>query len=188
MIDFELQLKSHIHVFESLLDLKEEVSCVVDHLCEALDNGNKVLLCGNGGSAADSQHLAAEFVGRFLLNRRPLPAIALTTDTSALTCIANDFHFDDVFARQVEALGCRGDCLIAISTSGNSSNVINAVKKANKMGLKTIGLLGCSGGELSALCSTSLVVKSDTTARIQEAHIFLGHVICADVEYRVCGD
>jgi D-sedoheptulose 7-phosphate isomerase len=143
------------------------------------------MLCGNGGSAADSQHIAAEFSGRFVKDRRPLAALALSTDSSVLTCIANDYSFDHVFARQVSGLGRPGDCLLAISTSGNSSNVIRAVEAARETSIRTIGLLGREGGTLRGLCERSIVVASQTTARIQEAHIFIGHTLCALVERRL---
>jgi len=144
--------------------------------------GGKVFFCGNGGSAADSQHIAAEFIGRFQKERRSLAAIALTTDTSILTALGNDYSFDVVFARQIEGLGKSGDLLFAISTSGNSRNVIEAVKKAKKMGIKTVSLTGGSGGELAKLTDISLIVPSKTTARIQESHLCIEHAICDLVE------
>jgi D-sedoheptulose 7-phosphate isomerase len=140
------------------------------------------MFCGNGGSAADSQHLASEFTGRFIKDRRPLAAIALTTDGSALTCIANDYSFDEVFYRQVVGLGVKNDCLVAISTSGNSRNVIRAAQAARAEGIHTIGLLGRDGGALRELCDVPIVVPSSTTARIQEAHSFIGHTLCGLVE------
>jgi D-sedoheptulose 7-phosphate isomerase len=144
--------------------------------------GGKILLCGNGGSASDSQHIAAELVGRFVADRTPLPAIALSTDTSALTAIANDYGYREVFARQVQALGRAGDCLIGISTSGNSDNVLAAVRTAKALGIRTIGLTGRGGGALAQECEIALVVPSDVTARIQEAHIFIGHILCEQIE------
>lgn len=149
---------------------------------QVLRQGGKLLWCGNGGSAADSQHLAAELTGRFVQDRRPLAALALSTDTSALTCISNDYSFDEVFARQVQALGRSGDLLIGISTSGNSRNVIRAMQEAQQLGLHTLGLLGRDGGALRPLCSHSIVVPSQTTARIQEAHILIGHTLCGLIE------
>ncbi|MBX9935001.1 MAG: SIS domain-containing protein [Burkholderiaceae bacterium] len=149
---------------------------------QVLRQGGKLLWCGNGGSAADSQHLAAELTGRFVHDRLPLAALALSTDTSALTCISNDYSFDEVFARQVQALGRSGDLLIGISTSGNSRNVIRAVQEAQQLGLHTLGLLGRDGGALRPLCSHSIVVPSQTTARIQEAHILIGHTLCGLIE------
>jgi len=144
-----------------------------------------LMLCGNGGSAADSQHLAAEFTGRFSKDRPPIAAVALSTDTSALTCIGNDYSFNDIFARQVLALGKAGDCLIAISTSGNSGNVLAAVAAAKSLGISTIGLLGRDGGKLKAQCDVSIVVPSQVTARIQEAHILIGHSLCGAVELKL---
>ena len=147
-----------------------------------LRSGGKILLCGNGGSAADSQHLAAEFVGRFVKERKALPAMALTTDTSILTSIGNDYSFDKVFSRQVEALGAANDILFGISTSGNSPNVLAAVTTARGLGLKTIGLAGKDGGALAKSVDLPLVVRSTNTARVQECHITIGHIICELVE------
>jgi D-sedoheptulose 7-phosphate isomerase len=147
-----------------------------------LQVGGKILFCGNGGSASDSQHLAAELTGRFIKDRKPLGAIALTTDTSALTSIANDYAFDDVFARQVMALGRAGDLLVGISTSGNSKNVIRAVEEAKALGMTSVGLLGRDGGQLRALCDLAIVVPSEATARIQESHILIGHTLCGLIE------
>ncbi len=159
-------------------DLLKSISIIK----ESLQKGNKLLICGNGGSAADAQHFAAEIVGRFKLERKGFPAIALTTDTSVLTSIGNDYGFDKIFERQVEALGKSGDILFGISTSGNSTNVINAVNKAKEMGIYTIGLLGKGGGELKKLVDLALTVDSDNTARIQECHLTIYHVICEEIE------
>lgn len=149
---------------------------------ETLRRGGRLLFFGNGGSAADAQHLAAELVGRFRLERAPLPALALTTDTSALTAIANDWDFGEIFARQVEALGKPGDLAIALSTSGTSRNVLRGVEAARARGLKTIGLTGGDGGRLAALVDLALVVPSRSTARIQEVHIIIGHALCEVVD------
>lgn len=149
---------------------------------QSLQQGGKLVFCGNGGSAADSQHLAAELTGRFIKDRRPLAAMALSTDTSALTCIGNDYSFDEIFARQVTGLGRKGDVLIGISTSGNSRNVIRAVEEAKKLGMVSIGLLGRDGGKLKSLCDHSIIVPSDVTARIQECHILIGHTLCGMIE------
>ncbi|HEU5394402.1 MAG TPA: D-sedoheptulose 7-phosphate isomerase, partial [Candidatus Methylomirabilis sp.] len=149
---------------------------------ETLRRGGSLLFFGNGGSAADAQHLAAEFVGRFRLERAPLAALALTTDTSALTAIANDWDFGEIFARQVEALGKPGDLAIALSTSGTSRNVLRGVEAARARGLKTIGLTGGDGGRLAALVDLALVVPSRSTARIQEVHITIGHALCEVVD------
>jgi D-sedoheptulose 7-phosphate isomerase len=175
-------LDEHREVFGRLAALSSVIEEAARLIQATLSSGGKLLLCGNGGSAADSQHIAAEMTGRFSKDRRPLAAIALSTDSSALTCIANDFSFDEVFWRQVVALGSRGDCLLAISTSGSSRNVIRAAEAARAAGIHVIGLLGKEGGALRALCDVPIVVPSQTTARIQEAHIFIGHTLCALVE------
>ena len=151
-------------------------------LAATLNAGGKLMLCGNGGSAADSQHIAAELTGRFVNDRRPLAGLALSTDSSALTCIANDYGFDAVFERQVRGLGRAGDALLMISTSGNSTNLLLAAEAARTMGIKTIGLLGRDGGKLLSLCDDAVIVPSNTTARIQEAHIFIGHCWCSLIE------
>lgn len=165
---------------------KEECSQALQEVIletfSTLKRGNKVLVAGNGGSAADAQHFAAELVGRYKKERVALPAIALTTDTSNLTAIGNDYGYDVVFSRQVEGLGNEGDVLFVISTSGNSPNLIKAVEVAQERGIKTIGLLGKSGGELKELCDISLVIPSNNTPRIQENHIFAIHCICEEVE------
>ena len=149
---------------------------------ETLRAGNKILLCGNGGRAADAQHIAAELTGRYKTERRGLPGIALTTDTSALTAIGNDYGYDRVFDRQVEALAQKGDLLIGISTSGNSTNVINALKVAREIGCKTLGLTGRDGGAMNELCDINLVVPSNDTPRIQEMHILFAHTICQIID------
>jgi D-sedoheptulose 7-phosphate isomerase len=184
-VSLDVHLQEHLALFRHLSSLEESTERVAEAIVHALRSGNKLMLCGNGGSAADSQHLAAEFTGRFVKDRRPLAALALSTDSSALTCIANDYSFDDVFARQVMGIGRPGDCLLAISTSGNSRNVIRAVESARATGIRTLGLLGRDGGQLKGFCDLSLVVPSSTTARIQEAHIFIGHTLCAMVESRL---
>jgi len=166
-------------VLESLVPTIEKVSRL---LISTLDGGHKILLFGNGGSAADSQHIAAELVGRFMVKRRALPAIALTTDTSNLTALGNDFGYDTIFERQVEALGQPGDVAVGISTSGNSPNVLAAVRLARKMGLKTVALTGRGGGPLPGLVDLSIVIPSDSTQRIQEAHITIGHILCELIE------
>src|SRR2546421_5408766 len=153
-----------------------------DLICRALKNGNKILICGNGGSAADAQHIAAELVGRYEKERRGWPAIALTTDTSALTALANDYGYELVFARQVQALATSGDVLIAISTSGNSANILAAVKQARDLGCVAIALTGAGGGQLAKICDASVVVPSDRTSRVQEAHITIGHLWCELVD------
>jgi D-sedoheptulose 7-phosphate isomerase len=151
-------------------------SCAV-MMADALKSGRKILLFGNGGSAADCQHIAAEFVNRFQIERRPLPALALTTDTSVITSIGNDYSFEDIFLKQIQAFGQKGDIALGISTSGNSPNVIKAVQEAKNMGLSIIGFSG-GKGKLKELCDAPFCVDSDTTARIQEVHILLAHILC----------
>ncbi len=159
------------------------LAALAEKMAFAFTSDHKLLLCGNGGSAADAQHIAAEFVNRYTLERPPLPALALTTDTSVITSIANDYSFDDIFSKQVKALGIEGDIFLAISTSGNSRNLISAVKVASAQGLFTVGLLGKDGGKLAKMVDTALVVKSDSTPRIQEVHILAGHILCHLVDY-----
>lgn len=153
-----------------------------DIIKEAIKNGNKVLFCGNGGSAADSQHLAAEFVGRFQVERKGLPAIALTVDTSILTAVANDYGYDTVFARQVEALGQAGDVLVGLSTSGNSKNVLAAIDIAHEKGMKCIGLTAQGGGKMLNACDICMAIPTPVTARAQEMHILIGHILCELVD------
>ena len=180
-------------VLQELLDHQDTIKRVIDSLTQAIEagcdiivtalqNGNKVLLAGNGGSAADAQHIAAELSGRFVKERAALPGIALTTDTSAITAIANDYGYHYVFARQVEAFAKPGDVFIGISTSGNSEGILNAFKTAQTYGCKTIGLSGRNGGKMTGLCDLNIVVPSETTARIQEMHILIGHIFCKAVD------
>lgn len=176
-------LTEHIRVFETLIDENsDQIEDAANMLIDCLRAGGKILVCGNGGSAADAQHLAAEFVGRYENERKALPAIALTTDTSALTAVANDYDFGRVFARQVEALASAGDCLVAISTSGNSRNVIAAAMTARSSGCRVIGLTGAKGKKLAGLCDAAVMVPSSRTSRIQEAHIAIAHVWCEMVD------
>ena len=170
-------IKESIATKERLLDISESIARAVEMAAEALKSGHKILLCGNGGSAADAQHIAAEFVVRFTRPRRALPAIALTVDTSVLTAASNDFGYDEVFSRQVEALGEEGDLLIAISTSGRSPNVNRAVRKAKERGLRVIYLCGERGNDVEESVDLTIRVPSGVTARIQEAHITIGHII-----------
>ncbi|MEN8108747.1 MAG: D-sedoheptulose 7-phosphate isomerase [Pseudomonadota bacterium] len=165
--------------------LVEQLAEAAEVCVAAYRRGNKILLAGNGGSAADAQHLAAEFVNRYAIERPGLSAIALTTDTSVLTSIANDCGYEDVFARQLEANGAEGDVFIAITTSGNSPNILAALKEANKVGIKTIGLAGATGGAMQQYCDYCLRVPSERVSRVQEAHIMLGHIICGLVESAV---
>lgn len=179
---FTFNVKEHLEIFSSIEILEPIFLVSVDSVTKSLRSGKKILFCGNGGSAADSQHIAAELTGRFVKDRPPLAAIALTTDTSALTCISNDYDFSTVFSRQLQAIGTKGDTLIAISTSGNSKNIINAVEAAKNMGIRTIGWLGKDGGVLKDIVDIPIIVPSNSTARIQEVHIFLGHVMCEFIE------
>lgn len=173
----------HLQVIERVRDtLSESIQKIGRVLAQSLAEGGTLFWCGNGGSASDSQHLAAELVGRFKKNRRALRSTALTTDTSVLTCVANDFSYDDIFSRQVEALGRPGDVLIGISTSGKSENVLRAFRLAKEMGLTTVSLLGKGGGTAKNSVDYALVIPSDTTARIQEAHILIGHILCELIE------
>jgi D-sedoheptulose 7-phosphate isomerase len=175
-------LRDHLDTMLGVEALAVPVQRAAELMARTLREGGKLMFCGNGGSAADCQHLAAEFIGRFVNDRAPLAALALTTDTSTLTCVSNDYAFDRVFERQVIGLAHPGDCLIGISTSGNSANVLRAVEAARSRGVHCIGLLGRDGGALAPLCDPAIVVSASATARIQEAHIFIGHMLCALVE------
>jgi D-sedoheptulose 7-phosphate isomerase len=172
-IDLAIQLK---------FQLPSQILQVSKIITTAIKNKKKIILFGNGGSAADAQHIAAEFTGRFVKERKGLPAIALTTDTSALTAIGNDYGFDVIFSRQVEALANDGDILIGISTSGNSSNVIKALEMGKELGCITVSLTGNDGGKIREISDVNLNINHDTTARIQEMHIMVGHLICMAVD------
>lgn len=169
-------------------ELAGEIARVAEEVVRALEAGHKLLFCGNGGSAADAQHLAAEYVVRFRRERRPLPALALTTDTSLLTAAANDLGFEEVFARQVRALGGAGDILFLHSTSGESPNLLAAARAAREVGVRTVALLARGGGRLLGEVDTALVVPTDNTAHAQEIHLAIGHLICAIVEDRLLGE
>ncbi len=172
--------------FDALKDHAADCERAASILVDALKNGNKVIFCGNGGSAADSQHLAAELMGRFLFDRNPLPALALTVDTSSLTAIGNDYGYGCVFSRQLKGIGKAGDVLVGISTSGNSQNVVDAIRVAQEMDIATIGLTGAKGGRMADVCDVCLRVPSDATNHIQEMHIAVGHWLCGVVEERMC--
>jgi len=181
------EFNAHIQTANSLHNLTDSVATSAQLCIDCLRNGGKILLFGNGGSAADAQHIAAELVGRYKVERKGLRAIALTTDTSAITSIGNDFGYNHIFERQVEALANKGDVAIGISTSGKSGNVISALKLASKLNCITIGFSGQYGGEMNEICDINLVVPSEDTPRIQEMHIVIGHTIChlIDQEYKV---
>ncbi|MEA2040827.1 MAG: D-sedoheptulose 7-phosphate isomerase [Thermodesulfobacteriota bacterium] len=177
-------LEDSLRVKEAFI--RENASNLVllaEKIALAFTGDRKLMLCGNGGSAADAQHIAAEFINRYTLERPPLPAMALTTDTSVITSIGNDYSFNDIFSKQVKALGAEGDILLAISTSGNSENILAAVKDARSQGMYTAGLVGNDGGDLASLVDLSFIVKSDVTPRIQEAHILAGHILCHLVDH-----
>lgn len=176
------KIRRSIEVKESLFSLSPLIEKAVLKIKETLKRGCKILLCGNGGSAADAQHIACEFIEKVKIKRNPLPAIALTTDTSVLTAVSNDESFDEVFARQLIAIGKQGDCLIAISTSGMSPNIIRAIETAKEIGIYTIGLLGKGGGKAKDIVDLPIVIPSDETARIQESHITIGHIIAEIIE------
>ena len=173
---------AHMAMFNALEPLFPLISDVGIAMQDCIANGGKILIMGNGGSAADSQHIAAEIVGRFKKERKGLPAIALTTDTSIITSVGNDYGYHYIFARQVEALCRPEDLVIGITTSGNSANVVNAIEAANAIGATTVGMTGGTGGKLNALCKYNIVIPSNITARIQEAHIFVGHSLCEILE------
>jgi len=177
------EFKEHLAVVSRAAEsLSTDIERACQLVVETLSQGRKILIFGNGGSAADAQHIAAEFTGRYELERRGLPAIALTTDTSALTAIANDYGFDQIFARQLEALCAAGDLVLAISTSGNSPNVLAGLTRAKELDCKRVGLLGRDGGAAEALCDIAITVPSQDTARIQEVHITIGHILCGAVD------
>lgn len=175
-------IDQHRQALDRLAELAPEVRRAAQACVDALERGNKLLICGNGGSAADAQHFAAELTGRYRRERRPLPAIALTTDSSALTCIGNDYAFEEVFARQVQALAQPGDVLVGISTSGKSANIIRALDVAHGRGAFTIALTGESGGPAALSADVSLRAPSGRTAQIQEMHILLIHVLCETID------
>ncbi len=166
-------------------DNLSRIVAAVEAVTAALKAGNKILLFGNGGSAADAQHLAAEFVNRFVIERPPLPAIALTTDTSVITSIGNDYDFAEIFSKQIRAIGQKGDIAWGMSTSGTSANVVKAMETAKKIGMVTIGLTGRDGGDLAKVVDHALNVASTSTPRIQEVHITVGHVICEMVDFKL---
>ncbi|OQX81533.1 MAG: phosphoheptose isomerase [Candidatus Omnitrophica bacterium 4484_70.1] len=175
-------IEEHKQVLSSLEKYTSLIEKIATLCISSLKKGGKIVFCGNGGSAADSQHLAAELVGRFLKEKKPLASLALSVNTSILTAVGNDYGFGKIFSKQIEALGEPKDLLIAISTSGNSKNVIEAVRKAKEKGIKTIGFLGKDGGKLKKIVDIPLIVESNNTARIQEMHILIGHILCEIIE------
>jgi D-sedoheptulose 7-phosphate isomerase len=177
------ELKEHQQLIQQVIDLLSgDIKKGCEMIASSIKNGHKVLLAGNGGSAADAQHIAAELSGRFVKERRALPGIALTVDSSALTAIANDYGYNHVFSRQIEALAQPGDLFIGISTSGNSQGILNAFEAAKKLDCKTLGLSGRDGGKMNGLCDLNIIVPSQVTARIQEMHILIGHILCKAVD------
>ncbi|MGV8834188.1 MAG: D-sedoheptulose-7-phosphate isomerase [Devosia sp.] len=182
----EAELREIGKNFEAFAGQAVSVSRAAHLIVDALATGGKAMFCGNGGSAADSQHLAAELMGRYLMDRKPLPALALTVDTSALTAIGNDYGFEAVFARQLQGIGRPGDVLIAISTSGSSANVVAAMHKAREMGIHTISMTGADASPMSKLADVAVRVPATRTNRIQEMHIAAGHIICGLVEAALC--
>ena len=185
------EIESTYHLIEKIKDnieLIEEVQHIGKKCVEALAKSKKILFAGNGGSAADSQHLAAELVSRLQYDRAPLQAIALTTDTSIITAIGNDYGFENIFSRQLDAIGNEGDIFFAISTSGNSKNIIQALEKARQKNIFSVGMTGESGGKMSSLCDLMIKVPSSVTHKIQEGHIMLGHILCAVIEDSLFGN
>lgn len=184
------QIEKSIIIKKAILD-NEELVCMINKVSliavEAYKKGNKVLVAGNGGSAADAQHIVGELVNKFNYDRPGLPALALSTDTSVLTAISNDYGFDNIFARQIQANGVPGDLFLGISTSGNSSNITTALEECKRKGIITAGLTGGSGGKMAAMCDYCIKVPSDETPRIQESHIMIGHIICSIVEEAMFG-
>jgi len=177
----------NLEILKKDKELIKKINNLIFTLCESIKNNNKVLFFGNGGSAGDSQHMAGEFVCRFLKDRSSLPGIALTTDTSVMTAISNDYGYEKIFSRQIEGLGNKKDIAFAFSTSGNSLNIISGLKKAKELGLITVGLSGLGGGEMKKYCDFIVEVPSKNTPRIQEMHILIGHIICDGVENIICG-
>ena len=162
--------------------LTAEIEIVTTKIIQAFKDGNKLLLCGNGGSASDAQHIAAELSGRFIKERKPLYAEALHVNSSYMTAVSNDYGFESTYSRMLEAIGKKGDVLVALSTSGNSENVINAVKMANSLGMLSVGMTGAMGGKIKDLCQHNIIIPSSNTARVQEAHILVGHIFCQIIE------
>jgi len=183
---YKNSLSEHISLFNMLIDLEDQFDLIAQEIYSTLKRGNKILIAGNGGSATDSQHFAAELVGRFEKKRLPLPAIDLTSNCSSITSISNDFDYEEVFSRQIQALGQCSDIFLGISTSGNSRNILRATEVSKQIQIKTLALVGNDGGELFKNADISLVIPSNRTARIQEAHIFILHSLCEFIDNLFC--
>ena len=182
---FSEQLDEHIHVMNLVRELEQQVEHVGQRWTSCLNEGGKILLMGNGGSAADSQHIAAELVGRYMTERKGLAAIALTTDTSIITAVGNDYGYEAIFTRQIEALATKGDVVVGYSTSGNSRNICLAMELAHQKGCFTVGLTNELGGELSSIVDECINIPSNSTPRVQEAHAFIGHMLCSIVDQKI---
>lgn len=185
------QIRASISTKQAILSdegLMRNIAAAAQMIVDAYEQGKKTLLAGNGGSAADAQHIAGEFVSKFYFDRPGIASIALTTDTSIITAIGNDYGYDKLFSRQIQAQGSAGDVFIGISTSGNSANLVEALRMCGQKGIKTIGLTGFTGGEMDSMCDLCIKVPSGETPRIQESHIFIGHIICCIVEEKLFGD
>lgn len=176
------EVTEHIDVIDSLRTIESQIDRISNLFLTTLHSNGKILLCGNGGSASDAQHIAAELVGRFMTERAPLPALALTTDSSIVTAIANDYGYEYVFSRQIEAIARPNDLLLVLSTSGNSRNIINAIHSAKRVPMQICALLGGDGGRAASMIENTAIVSSGSTARIQEAHIFIGHYLCSIID------
>ena len=179
-------IKKHIFEHKSVIDsmdgIEGDIEIIAEQMIKCLRENGTIFWCGNGGSASDSQHLAGELIGRFIDDRRPLKSIALNADSAVMTCITNDYGYEHIYSRQIEGLGSKGDILVGISTSGNSHNIVNALDMANKKGLFTVGLLGKGGGKAAKLAQQSAIIRSNSTGRIQEMHILIGHILCDLIE------
>jgi D-sedoheptulose 7-phosphate isomerase len=180
-----VHINEHLEVISKMKVFSDEIDLIADLMIQKIKLGGKIMWCGNGGSAADSQHYAAELMVRYTRNRKPIASVALTTDTSLITAHTNDYDYETLFSRQVEALSSNDDVLVGISTSGNSINVLRAIEKANELGILSIALLGNDGGKIAEVAQYSIIVPSVVTARIQETHLLLGHYLCDKVEHDV---
>jgi D-sedoheptulose 7-phosphate isomerase len=187
MSEYQEHLREAIRLMATLSELEAPLRAAAGWCVDALETGHKLLLCGNGGSSAQAQHLAAELMGRYKDYRRPLAVVALTADSAVLTCVGNDYSFDEVFARQVHALGKAGDVLVAFSTSGNSPNILAALAAAREIGLKSVAILGCDGGNAAEMADCPLIVRHSDTARAQEGHQFLIHALMDEIEAGLSG-